>query len=242
MNPIKDFYSSIKGRSARNSSREYLMEFVTRAAKSVPQGSLVLDAGSSEAAPYRQCFQGHRYESADFAGEPKALTYVCDLTAIPVEPERYDMVVCTQVLEHVPRPEAVLVELYRVLKPGRQLWLSTPLFYEEHMQPYDFFRYTRFGLRSLFERAGFSVNEIVELEGYYGTLSYQMDVAVRSLPIAPSQYGGGAVGMAASGVAMAIIPIFSVLGNFYARLDRRKKLDGVGHCKNYCVVATKPVL
>lgn len=217
------------------------MDFALRAAASLPAGSLILDAGSSEAAPYRKCFQAHRYESADFAGDPQLLTYVCDLTEIPVEPARYDMVVCTQVLEHVPRPDAVLAELYRVLKPGRKLWLSTPLFYEEHMQPYDFFRYTRFGLRTLFERSGFSVDEVSELEGYYGTLSYQMNVAVRSLPIAPSHYGGGLIGIAATGVAMIGIPIFSLLSDFYARLDRRRKFLEAGHCKNYCVVATKPI-
>jgi SAM-dependent methyltransferase len=241
MNPLKAYYNYIRHRSGRNSGREYLMDFVMRAASSVPAGALVLDAGSSESAPYRDCFQGHRYESADFAGDPGALTYVCDLTEIPVEAARYDLVVCTQVLEHVPRPEPTLAELHRVLKPGCKLWLSTPLYYEEHMQPYDFFRYTRFGLKSLFERAGFSVDEIYELEGYYGTLSYQMNVAVRSLPIAPVKYGGGPMGAAASGLALMAIPILSLLGNFYARLDRRQKLDSAGHCKNYCVVATKPL-
>ena len=57
-------------------------------------------------------------------------------------------------------------ELGRVLKPGGTLWLSAPLFYAEHERPYDFFRYTRYGLRRLLEDAGF---EVVEIAGWRAT-------------------------------------------------------------------------
>jgi SAM-dependent methyltransferase len=241
MNPLKCFYSWIRSRPSRNSSREYLAEFAQHAADSVPAGSLVLDAGSSPDAPYYPCFGKHRYESADMRGESDKVTYVCNLTSIPVENDRFDLVLCTQVLEHVPYPDQVVRELYRVLKPGCRLWLSTPLFYEEHMQPHDFFRYTRFGLPRLFEEAGFTIEELVELEGYYGTLSYEMDVARRSLPVSPSHYGGGALGIVAAVFAMVLVPVFHLLSQFYAGLDRRVKYTESGHCKNYCVVARKQV-
>jgi SAM-dependent methyltransferase len=223
---------------ARNSSREYLTEFAERASQSTAPGSLVLDAGSG-GGPYRSCFAQHRYESADFENAP-GVDYVCDLARTPIQADRYDLVVCTQVLEHVPNPGMVLSELYRLLKPGAQLWLSTPLFYEEHMQPYDFFRYTRFGLTRLFEDAGFVVSEITELEGYYGSLSYQMAFAAANLPLSPKQYGGGVAGLIGAAVALLLIPTCSLLSRFYAGFDRRKKL--VGHlCKNYCVVGTKAI-
>jgi SAM-dependent methyltransferase len=44
---------------------------------------------------------------------------------------------------------AVLRELYRVLKPGGGLWLTAPFFFAEHMQPHDYYRYTRYGLAHL---------------------------------------------------------------------------------------------
>ena len=110
--------------------------------------------------------------------------YVCDLVAIPVEDARFDHVVCTQVLEHLPEPLRVIAELGRVLKPGGTLWLSAPLFYAEHEKPYDFFRYTRTAW-ALLEDAGFEVGEIAWLEGYFGTLSYQVRVAGRALPTGP---------------------------------------------------------
>ncbi|NIP26963.1 MAG: class I SAM-dependent methyltransferase, partial [Phycisphaerae bacterium] len=52
-----------------------------------------------------------------------------DLSSIPIQDNQYDMVICTQVLEHVPEPKAVLAELHRVLKLRGELWLSAPLFF-----------------------------------------------------------------------------------------------------------------
>lgn len=241
MSLLNRFYPWIRTRPHRNSSREYLAEFAQRAADSIPAGSLVLDAGSGHDAPYYPLFRKHLYESADMKVGSANVTYICDLSSIPVENDRFDLVLCTQVLEHVPCPNQVMRELCRVLKSGCRLWLSTPLFYEEHLQPYDFFRYTRFGLTRLFEEGGFTVEEMGELEGYYGTLSYEMDVARRSLPLRPSHYGGGALGIVAAVFAMVLVPVFHFLSQFYAGLDRRVKYTAGGHCKNYCVVARKRV-
>ena len=132
----------------------------------------MLDAGSGRA-PYRDLFTHARYETADFlAVKGKTYTeqdYVCDLADIPVEDARFDHVLLTQVLEHIPEPRLVLAELHRVLKPGGTLWLTAPLFYAEHEKPYDFYRYTQFGLRHLLEGAGFAVREVEWMEGYLGT-------------------------------------------------------------------------
>jgi len=61
------------------------------------------------------------------------------------------------VLEHVFTPVEFLAELHRVLRPGGQLLLATPLAWDEHSQPYDFARYSSFGLRDLVQRAGFEI-------------------------------------------------------------------------------------
>ena len=94
---------------------------------------------------------------------------------------------------------------------------------------------------STFEEAGFTIEELVELEGYHGTLSYEMDVARRSLPLRPSHYGGGALGIVATVFGIVLVPLCHLLSQFYARLDRRVKYTERGHCKNYCVVARKRV-
>jgi SAM-dependent methyltransferase len=113
-----------------NSSRVYLQKFAQKAAESVPDGGLVLDAGAGDA-PYQPLFKHARYESADFCRVENApyaqITYVTDLAELPVEDNRYDLILCSQVLEHLNEPSTVLRELYRVLKPGKELWLSAPL-------------------------------------------------------------------------------------------------------------------
>jgi SAM-dependent methyltransferase len=78
---------------------------------------------------------------------------------IPVESETADTVLCTEVLEHVPDPSATIRELFRVLKPGGRLILTVPQYWPIHEEPYDYFRYTSFGLKRLLEEAGFEIVE-----------------------------------------------------------------------------------
>jgi len=224
-----------------NSSRSYLDDFAKEAADSVPDRAVVLDAGAG-GCPYKYHFSHTKYESADFCQVDKEygeITYKCDLSTIPVEENRFDLILCSQTLEHVPEPEKVLKELFRVLKPGRSLWLTAPLFYEEHEVPYDFYRYTRYGLKYLVEEAGFSVVRIDWLEGYYGTLAYQLGKAAKALPIHPKQYGGGIVGVVSAIIVMILKPLFAISSMLFSRLDLRKKYASAGQCKNYAIVATK---
>jgi SAM-dependent methyltransferase len=210
-----------------NSSRFYLDRFVTAAGIAVPDGGRVLDAGAGNGL-YRHCFDHVEYEAADFEAVPgkeyASNHYVCDLAAIPVGDDRYDLVLFSQVLEHLPEPLAVLNELRRVLKPGARIFASAPLFYEEHEQPFDFYRYTQFGLRHLFDAAGFRDVRIDWLEGYLGTVSYQLDVFTRALE-GTNRWRRGA-------------PIASRLSAAAARMDVKKKITNLGHPKNYTIVAT----
>lgn len=172
-------------RGLPNPSRYRLTRFVERAAaRGTSKDYRVLDAGAGQA-PFRHLFDHVSYETADFGKVRKRygeIDYLCDLTAIPVPDGQYDLVLCTQVLEHVPDPEAVLREFHRILKPRGQAWLSAPLFYAEHEKPYDYHRFTRYAWRLLARRTGFRVKEIRWLEGYYGTLAYQSRVAAKVLP------------------------------------------------------------
>lgn len=188
----------------------------------------VLDAGAGDA-PYRELFDHVMYESADFAAVSGknygALDFVCDLGDLPMSDATYDLVICNQVLEHLTEPLVVPRELRRVVKPGCQVWLSAPLFYEEHEQPYDFHRYTQFAWRWMAEATEMEIISLDWLEGYAGTLAYQMDFAVRQLPHAQR----------------ARRVLFAALARHYSRQDRRLKDTSFGMPKNYTCVMQRPL-
>ena len=133
---------------------------------------LVLDAGAGRGVFMKTILgTASAYESIDLAprGGHKT-TWVGDITDMPEVPaDRYDTVVCQQVLEHVPRPWMALAEFHRVLKPGGKVVLSVPHLSRRHELPHDYFRYTQEGLATLLRDSGF---EVLELRPYGGVLSF----------------------------------------------------------------------
>jgi SAM-dependent methyltransferase len=204
----------------------------------------VLDAGAGDQ-PYRDLFAHCDYESADFEliEKPYARsTYVCSLDAIPVDDDRFDAVICNQVMEHLPRPVAALRELNRVLKPGGTMICTAPLFYEEHERPYDFYRYTQFGWRFMMEEAGFEILEIDWMEGYFGTVAYQLETAAKYLPTRSHRVVPGVLGWSAVPIVALSKTLFGLLARFYYAIDEQRKYTKSGFPKNYVVIVRKPKL
>ena len=79
---------------------------------------------------------------------------------IPFPDESFDSVFCGEVLEHVFDPELVLPEIHRVLKPDATALLTVPFCWNEHEVPFDYARYSAFGIRHLLEKHGFKVLEV----------------------------------------------------------------------------------
>jgi len=76
---------------------------------------------------------------------------------IPFQDESFESVVCFEVIEHTSKPENLIKEIKRVLKTNGVLLLTTPFIWDEHEQPYDFFRFTSFGLINILLENGFEV-------------------------------------------------------------------------------------
>jgi SAM-dependent methyltransferase len=225
-----------------NSSRVWLERETRLFAEMIRPGDLLLDAGCGDS-PYRHIatLAGARYESADFKQVPGApydakITYVGDLANIQCQSNRFDFVLFHQVMEHLPDPSKVLGELYRVLKPGGKLLYSAPLFYEPHQLPYDFYRYTSIGAEYLLKDAGFVVDRMDWLEGYFGTVSYQMKGIARDLPLGL----GGGLGNLAFPFMVALKGMMAIGAVGFGWLDTKRKYTARGYPKNYVAVATKP--
>jgi SAM-dependent methyltransferase len=155
-------------------NRPHIAAFLRRAAASLPAGARVLDAGAGTS-PYRKLFTGFAYTSTDWANTPHPEGRQADVIApiddLPLESESFDCVICTEVIEHVTDPVAALAELRRVLVPGGRAWVTAPFVWEFHEEPYDFYRYTRHGLRSVLERAGFADVEVTPFGGCFSTVA-----------------------------------------------------------------------
>lgn len=173
-------------------------QWVKREADKLPPASRVLDAGAG-ASKYSPFFAHCRYETQDFCqyqGELvkylKPIDYVCDITKIPVEDSSFDAILCTEVLEHVTDPMAVLAEFSRLLKPGGKVYLSAPLGTLLHMEPYHYYGgFTHFWYQHWLAKNGFSIDymspqggagraAVSSLQSFYSTWSKWE----RTLPVA----------------------------------------------------------
>ena len=92
-----------------------------------------------------------------------------DAQALGIRDAVFPVVLCTEVLEHLPEPQRAIDEMFRVLEPGGTLLLTTRFLFPIHDAPHDYFRYTKYGLRHLLRR--FEIVELQEETDSVGTLA-----------------------------------------------------------------------
>lgn len=176
---------------ARRARRSNRLSYIVRAlpagleelVKELPLSGRVLDYGCADA-PYRRFFAPEaEYVTADLPGNPDALLEIQPDGTLPCADDSFDVVLSTQVLEHVRDPEVYLSECFRVLRPGGRLLLSTHGMMVYHPDPVDYWRWTCAGLQRAVHDAGF---EILRFEGIMGLaatgLQFFQDSIVYSLP------------------------------------------------------------
>lgn len=148
-----------------------------------PVGSRVLDYGCANQ-PYRHLFApGVVYVGADLSGNSGADILLLEDGSVPAPDGSFDVVLSTQVLEHVENPDHYLAEAYRLLKPGGALVLTTHGLMYYHPDPVDYWRWTHEGLVKVVRSAGFDVERV---EGALGlssaALQLLQDAATSRVP------------------------------------------------------------
>lgn len=123
----------------------------------------VLDVGA-QYCPYYPLFRDkcESYSSLDIVPN-EIVDIVCNAEEMPIEDGSYDLVLCTQVLEHCSSPERIINECHRVLKDGGTLIVTVPSIYPVHGHPADNWRFMPDGLRYLL-RAFSQVEVLGELD------------------------------------------------------------------------------
>jgi SAM-dependent methyltransferase len=152
-------------------------QWVARHAAALPPRTRVLDVGAGTG-QYRALFAHCEYRAQDFGQEPGTvdhytpLDFECDVLSIPVSDGSFDVILCTEVLEHVPEPIKAVHELARILRPGGFMLLTAPLGSLLHQEPYHFYGgYTAHWYRRFLDAAGCDVVDITPNQGFFSLYS-----------------------------------------------------------------------
>jgi SAM-dependent methyltransferase len=105
---------------------------------------------------------------------------ISQATNIPVDNKSFDTVFSTQTIEHVEDHLAMCKEAYRTLKNGGYFIVSGPMYWPHHEEPYDFFRFTKYGLKSILEKAGFEIVDIKANGGSWATAGQSLIHAIEN--------------------------------------------------------------
>lgn|GEM_PF-687779 len=167
------------------------------------QTGKILDVGCGEK-PYEHWMpRRDEYVGLDITAAPTVDVVVAPEERWPLAADSFDVVICTQVLEHDAAPLHTLAEMHRVLRPGGTLLVTLPFMYGEHDAPADYWRFSAHGAESLL-RGRYAIVE-VSREGAIGsTLGI---LFLTWLESALTRRRGGAI------VLMALLPLWLLLAS-----------------------------
>jgi SAM-dependent methyltransferase len=153
--------------------RYNLFKYIKKFSSKFINGKL-LDFGCGSK-PYQSLFNVDEYVGLDTHNsghlhENEKIDVLYDGKKIPFDNDYFDYIFTSEVLEHVFNIDEVILELNRVLKLNGKILITVPFIWGEHEQPYDFARYTFFGLKNILEKNGFEIHEHVKTGSYVETI------------------------------------------------------------------------
>jgi len=146
--------------------------FVKEELRSIRPGMIVLDAGCGDQRYKKVLPNGVAYVGLDY--EETRILYYSDapephikatVESMPSDSNYYDVILCTEVMEHVESIYCALKEMKRVLKPGGKIIITVPFIFPEHNSPYDFRRFTYYGIINECNDVGFKLIHSERLGG-----------------------------------------------------------------------------
>ncbi len=169
--------------------------------RDIPRGLSVLDAGAG-IQMYKNSCKHLKYTSQDFGEFTGAMTErdkmttdvqyntkTCDIisniTKIPVADGSFDVILCTEVFEHIPEPALAVKEFSRIVRPGGKVIITAPFCSLTHQSPFYFANgYSKYWYEKILTDHGFKIQEI----SYNGNFFEYMAQEIRRIPNVSKQY------------------------------------------------------
>jgi len=151
-----------------------ILRIARKRIESFPFHGRVVDLGCGKA-PYKDIVlrTADEYIGVDWKNsmhDQSNVDVLADLSQpLPFDNAYADTATSFFVLEHLTEPDFFLSECSRILRPGGWLYMLVPFLWHIHEEPYDFYRYTHYGLRYLLEKNGFSEIIIEAQTGFWQT-------------------------------------------------------------------------
>ena len=179
-----------------NIMRKIIKRFVKLAAETLTVEGPVYEFGSFQVpgqeklSDLRSLFPCKEYVGADVR-EGKGVDAILDLHNLDLPDETAGAVLVLDTLEHVENPIKAIGEIYRILKPGGILVLSSVFFFPIHNYPYDYWRFTGESFRSLlkpFERSFVKTAGIANMPHTVVGVGYKGDVSEEAINVFESKF------------------------------------------------------
>ena len=219
----------------------YREEWVEKQLKNLPVGSRILDAGAGERRFEKFCLH-LRYVAQDFgkydgkgdtvglqAGDwdQSKLDIVSDITKIPEPNKSFDVILCTEVFEHIPDPTLALKEFSRLLKKGGKLIITAPFASGTHFAPFHFYSgFNRYFYETHLPRYGFKIIEMYATGSFFEYIAQE----VRRMPYMARRY-------TRTDIRIWEYPFLVVILLILKRLNVRDKGSKEFINFDYCIVA-----
>jgi SAM-dependent methyltransferase len=156
----------------------------------IPKNSRILDAGAGELRNRKFCAHLN-YISQDFCQyhgssgfqeglqtekwDTSKIDLISDITKIPEADSSFDVILCSEVLEHVPEPTDVLDEFFRLLKPGGQLIITAPFASIVHMAPYYYCSgFSKYWYQHNLQNRGFEIQSLISNGDWFAVLRQEI--------------------------------------------------------------------
>ncbi len=189
---------------------------------------VVLDVGGGKIKRYASLFNYDKYIVLDINSENHP-NIIASAERIPIEEKSIDSIVCTQVLGDVKEPVVVLKEFYRILKDNGYVLFTESLLNELHDEPNDFWRFTKFGLKEIFEKSEFEIIAIDQRGGFFTSIA---QLKIRYLIDRYNLYN--------KEWSFFLRPLIRWYGKFMIFLDKIDKNNANNkHALGWCVLAQK---